>query len=579
MATLSFDKINKIITVDAPDTEITIQELINLIRDWEDELENLETPKVADASGKEGLGGGVSVGITVTLIDWYLTFEARSGPTWELCSISGGNLVRYDTGTLTYGNPISPSAYTTITLTSSSSATLQEIEAIQYSSYDGKVIIDIVNGVSGTTFPIGTLQSPVNNVTDAKTIANDRGINILYIQGSLVLASGEDISGYSISSSNILNGTIVNINGITTGCSFTNITAVGLFINISFFNSCALVNVTTDGIILYCSILGTFTPYGSGDPILLIDSVAANSSYGNVIIIDMSLCNTSFSGTGVSGEFKITNVINDNLVTMDFYAGKLELASTVTTGTFSIRGISCFINNSGVGATIDNCALLSNVSITNSVWDEATSNHETIGTTGKALIDAAAGGVLTGSNTVTLTIYKTSTSTPISDIAVEIWNNNLTNVLTVLRTDINGQTQFTANDGNYKVKMKKAGWAFSATESLVVSGDTSQIYYGDSIIELLPPIALDTCRIYEYLYGVDALPVQAAKGIARIVSLPFGDGVMYTNDEVEGLYNSETGLIYWDIVWGAVVKFIIPDFDITQPKTIPELTTKRLSDL
>jgi hypothetical protein len=164
MASLSFDKLNKIITVDSPDTEITIQELIDKIRDWEDEQEQLSIYKVANATGKEELGGGVKVGITLTLIDWKITFEARLGPTWTLCNINGGNLVRYDTDTLTYGNPIEPSAYTTITLTSSSSATLQELEQLQYSSFQNAVWVDVTSSNYGTDFPNGSRAYPVNNI-------------------------------------------------------------------------------------------------------------------------------------------------------------------------------------------------------------------------------------------------------------------------------------------------------------------------------------------------------------------------------------------------------------------------------
>jgi hypothetical protein len=51
MPTFSFDKLNHIIEVKAPDTEVTCQELINAIRDWEDEPYNMEVTQVAEAAG------------------------------------------------------------------------------------------------------------------------------------------------------------------------------------------------------------------------------------------------------------------------------------------------------------------------------------------------------------------------------------------------------------------------------------------------------------------------------------------------------------------------------------------------
>jgi len=47
--------------------------------------------------------------------------------------------------------------------------------AIEYSSFGGGVTVDIINGVAGTIFPIGTKEAPVNNLSDALLIAEYRG--------------------------------------------------------------------------------------------------------------------------------------------------------------------------------------------------------------------------------------------------------------------------------------------------------------------------------------------------------------------------------------------------------------------
>mgnify|MGYP003645628531 FL=1 len=49
-----------------------MQDLVDAIRVYEAELDNLDIPKICDASGKEDLGGGVLVGITVKLWNWNL---------------------------------------------------------------------------------------------------------------------------------------------------------------------------------------------------------------------------------------------------------------------------------------------------------------------------------------------------------------------------------------------------------------------------------------------------------------------------------------------------------------------------
>ena len=116
-----FDRINRIIEVEAPATEVTIQELLDAIRGWEDDQGNMDINHVAEAAGKEDLGGSVFVGVTLKLLNWKVKFEERGAPT--VCDIYGGNLVSVDN----YGepmNPIEPSDNVTVTKTSSSSATL-----------------------------------------------------------------------------------------------------------------------------------------------------------------------------------------------------------------------------------------------------------------------------------------------------------------------------------------------------------------------------------------------------------------------------------------------------------------------
>lgn len=115
----------RIITVPSPATGISVQDLVDLARDWEDQPENLEYDSLLDATGKENLGGGVKVGITVTLQNAKLAFEARLGPSYAQCTVSGGNLVAVDA----LGNdtsPIQPTAYTQVVLAQSTSAALIE---------------------------------------------------------------------------------------------------------------------------------------------------------------------------------------------------------------------------------------------------------------------------------------------------------------------------------------------------------------------------------------------------------------------------------------------------------------------
>jgi hypothetical protein len=123
-----FLKEQRIILVEAPTVEVTVQELLTAIRNYEDSIEGMDIYKIADASGKEDLGGGLFVGITLKLINWTLKFEDRGGPSTIICDVGAGNLLgvsgSVELDDLVFINPIEPSTYILVTKTSAVSAAL-----------------------------------------------------------------------------------------------------------------------------------------------------------------------------------------------------------------------------------------------------------------------------------------------------------------------------------------------------------------------------------------------------------------------------------------------------------------------
>ena len=120
--TFTFDKVTKTITVELPDTGVTVQQVVNAIREFEDDLVNMDVGQIMAGAGKDDLGGGVYTGITLKLVnDWRLMFADRAGPTYVRCKVSGGNLI----ATNSYGDdPIKQSAYTQVLIAQSTSAAL-----------------------------------------------------------------------------------------------------------------------------------------------------------------------------------------------------------------------------------------------------------------------------------------------------------------------------------------------------------------------------------------------------------------------------------------------------------------------
>ena len=147
---LLFDFYQSIITIPSPDILLEMQYLIDQIRDNEEELvPGIGYPQIAEAAGKFDLGGGIYTGITVKLLgNWRIKFEDRAGPTYELMTVTGGNLVG---GPL--GNPIAPSSFVQVIQQQSASGTIavptevSELTNIKY----------LISSLSETSKSIGTI--------------------------------------------------------------------------------------------------------------------------------------------------------------------------------------------------------------------------------------------------------------------------------------------------------------------------------------------------------------------------------------------------------------------------------------
>ena len=393
MVTLSFDNPSQIITVMAPDTEITIQELHNKIREYEDDLDNHSYGIICDTSGKEQLLGGVQVGLTMVLYDWKVKFESRAGPTYVQCAISGGNVVGYDTGTSTYGSPLEPSDYVYAVITSSSSATLQELESIQYSSFQQGVWIDITSSYTGTDFPVGTPQAPVNNVADAKQIADDRGFEKFYIIGDITFSTGDDIENFIIQGQSPVKTTItIETAALTLGCDIREATVAGTLDGGTCIKNCVVGELAyVEGRIMNSVLTDTITLAGSS--VTHIYQCYDGQADGIVPTIDMGGSGRDLIVAAYSGDIKITNLTGAQYVSIDLISGRIDIDSTVTAGTFTVRGIGRLVDDS-TGTTVNSMALLCVGCIADAVLDEALADHTTAGSLGEAV------GTLKGRKTI-----------------------------------------------------------------------------------------------------------------------------------------------------------------------------------
>lgn len=412
MATLSFDKSQKLITVLAPDVSISVQELIDKIRDWEDELTSMDIQRVADAEGKVDLGGGLQVGITLKLLNgWKLKFSDRAGPTTELMEVNGGNILGFDTGLQTFYNPIEPSTFTMVTKDKAVSVAGIDSTSIGASVWDvsrsshtiagsfgedltlfaNAVYLDPTSSNTGTAYPTGTVLEPVNNLADAKSIANNHGFTKIKVFDDITITNTDNVNDI------ILEGQkakLVNVT-VNSGASTINTTFINVKINGALDGIDRVINSEIDaitgfnGTIINSVINSSITLGGSKHTDIL--SCYSGIPGVSTPIIDMGGTGNSLSLRDYNGGIELQNKSGADSVSVDMSSGNIILNSNVTNGTLTLRGTASLTDNS-VGATVITEGLTNPKTISDQVWIEQLTDHSGVtGSTAEALGNISAG--------------------------------------------------------------------------------------------------------------------------------------------------------------------------------------------
>lgn len=434
----------RIITVLSPSVELTVQDNHDTARVAEHEPANSSYSQLVKSAGKEDLGGGTLVGITSTMQDAVIAFEARktsvSGATittgdttgftitdtgatfiadgvdpgaWvvnitdqSVCSVSrvvsetelltdglgdgtddqfdvsdvvkiwnviqvevsGGNLVAVDDVGAAMSS-ILPTMGTQVLLARASTATLQELEDIQHSSFNGRVTVDLINGVSGISFPIGTERQPSGNLTDSLAIAATRGITTIRFIGDATIPTGHDLTDFTIQGGSQTETTItVDVGAMVTGTEWESCTLQGDVGSGSLIVGSVVMDI--DGFDGFCQrslIKGTIVLSGTGQASVL-DCWGCIPDVG-IPTVDMGGTGSDLTLSGYSGRIQIENLTGaTDQVFIELASGHVTLDSTITAGIITIRGVGTYVDNS-TGTTLDTTGLVSPASVTTAVWD------------------------------------------------------------------------------------------------------------------------------------------------------------------------------------------------------------------
>ena len=340
--------------------ELNINDLRTWLHDEQDDPRGMTFPTMFENNPPVDISGVTLARVLRILPPYTITFDDDGGSDPYNVNIVGGN-----------SNVSDVVNKNTVGVNTANSAGLQDPFALQQASFvNGEVAIDTVTGSSGTTFPRGTRAFPVNNISDALTICQQRGIRTIHVLGdgltqplgtspALTLTSNDFSDGYTFTGDGPFISEIVIQSGANiTNCKFVNMTISSAVLdNNNTFIDCELYDIDMfDGLITHCSLKGAIQ-LNPNSITELVDCYSGYASHGptDYPIIDFANgVDADCLVRNYSGRLLIQNMTQaTNDLSVDFTAGTCIIDGSVTAGEIIIRG-DCELEDNHLGtANVD----------------------------------------------------------------------------------------------------------------------------------------------------------------------------------------------------------------------------------
>jgi len=264
-----------------------------------------------------------------------------------------------------------------VSVRSSNSAGLISNQAIEFSSFEGRVTVSAGSSYSGSAFPTGTRQRPVNNLSDALLIAQFRGLHCLAFLGDFTFDSSTVISDALLIGEGMQSSVFTFESGsIVAGCVIEDAVVTGSLSGLAGLRNCRIDNLEGVGLtpsseaLVYreCLISGTVRLPSNYSGVLKVLDCWANDPGVETPILDLGNSTADLIVRNYSGDFSVRNCTEAIDAEIDLLSGAVILESSVTAGSFVIRGVGNFENNSS-GTTINKDGLINKESLNRATWD------------------------------------------------------------------------------------------------------------------------------------------------------------------------------------------------------------------
>lgn len=264
-----------------------------------------------------------------------------------------------------------------VSVRSANSAGMTSSAAVEHSEFEGGVTLDLINGVAGTFYPTGTQRQPVNNLADAKLIAEVRGFTKIYVIGNLTLGSGDNLSAYHLAGQGATMGFQRTTITFEAGYAGMNTTYEHAYIQgvqggESNYIHCVIGEVSnTHCSFQDCTMVGPNTLYNQGAPWEVDHQTELRNcnSTDDWYVVDYNNSPVNQVYTNFSGKIKIINFTDSRAkLNINMDSGCIWLDASCTAGEIYLSGVAGVLNDSSIIPIDEGNINKTNISV--AVWDE-----------------------------------------------------------------------------------------------------------------------------------------------------------------------------------------------------------------
>ncbi len=306
------------------------------------------------------------------------------------------------------------------------------------SSYpEGAIIIDTVNGESGTVFQVnGTPQNPVDNVADARTLADLGSLTRYVLRGASIVTLGAAHTGWTFLLSRAaelqLGGQDVDNSSVAGG----KVSGIGLAATNGIqMERVDLFGVTSQGFFFDCSLPQVDAMTLNGPLGQFIDCVSTFPGAVNPSINAGGIASAGLSVTKYAGGIDIGNVGANSNITVSG-RGSLEFTdASVSSVVVNVSGHMRLLGSVPTGMTLTDSARIDKQQIADTTWDELEAGHTTAGTFGKFL-DVEVSSVSGGGGLTQQQVADAMRLTPVGTVNTDSIDEKLDTLLARITTTL-----------------------------------------------------------------------------------------------------------------------------------------------